>query len=95
MASLQLVEVWRGEAAGGALVRAGVEGSVQRKLAPYGLQAARFRVRPAASDVVNACLRLASMQGEYAQRSAAALSECDFVARFTGAPAGCAYLKYT
>lgn len=66
--SLQLTEVWRAEVAAGAVVRAGVEGGVRRRLAPYGLAAARFRVLPAHAGVVNACLRVAAMNRDFAEQ---------------------------
>ena len=66
--SLQLTEVWRAEVAGGAVVRAGVEGGVRRRLAPYGLAAARFQVLPAHAGVVNACLRVAAMNRDFAEQ---------------------------
>lgn len=66
--SLQLTEVWRAEVAGGTVVRAGMEGGVRRRLAPYGLAAARFRVLPAHAGVVNACLRVAAMNRDFAEQ---------------------------
>lgn len=66
--SLQLTEVWRGEVVGGELQRAGLEGGVRRRLAPYGLQAARFRLLPAPAGVVNSCLRVAAMNRDFAEQ---------------------------
>lgn len=66
--SLQLTEVWRAVVAGGAILRAGVEGGVRRRLAPYGLAAARFRLLPAPAGVVNACVRVAAMNRDFAQQ---------------------------
>ncbi|KAL4458498.1 hypothetical protein ABPG75_013363 [Micractinium tetrahymenae] len=65
--SLQLTEVWRAEVAGGEVMRAGLEGNVRRRLAPYGLAAARFRLLPAPAGVVNACLRVAAMNRDFAE----------------------------
>ena len=67
-ASLQLTEVWRAEVAGGAIVRAGLEGGVRRRLAPYCLAAAHFRLQPAPAGVVNACLRVAAMNRDFAEQ---------------------------
>ena len=98
--SLQLLEVWRAEfGGGGALARAGVEGSVRLKLAPYGLGRARFRLRPAPSALVNACLRAAALNAQYAERRGAAgaggaASDAGFSASISHAPVGCSYLKY-
>lgn len=100
--SLQLTEVWRAEVAGGSVLRAGVEGGVRRKLAPYGLAAARFRLQPAAAGVVNACLRVAGMNRDFAEQLAGGGeggeggdSEGAFLAKFTQASVGCCYLQYT
>lgn len=93
--SLQLLEVWRADKAGGRLVRAGVEGSVRLKLAPYGLNRARFRLRPARSALINACLRVALMNGQYAERLQGAGGQLEgFAAAIARAPVGCSYLKY-
>jgi hypothetical protein len=106
-ASLQLTEVWRGEAAGGAVVRAGIEGAVRRKLAPYGLAAARFRLLPSPAAAVNACLHVAAMNRDFAEllgrgggggasaQAAGDAAESGFLARFTQASVGCCYLQYT
>lgn len=100
--SLQLTEVWRGEAAGGGVVRAGVEGGVRRKLAPYGLSSARFRVLPAPGAAVNACLRVAAMNRDFAEQLSGSAGgqgggqgEGGFLAKFTQASVGCCYLQYT
>lgn len=89
--SLQLLEVWRAEVAGSRLVRAGVDGSVRLKLAPYGLNRTRFRLQPAPSSLVNACLRAALLHGQYASRQGATGI---FSAAIARAPVGCEYLKY-
>lgn len=65
--SLQLTEVWRAEVAGSEVLRAGLEGGVRRRLAPYGLAAARFRLLPAPAGVANACLRVAAMNRDFAE----------------------------
>ena len=91
--SLHLVEVWHGEVVGGQLVSAGVEGSVVRKLAPYGLQAARFQVLPSGRTAVDACLRTAGMNRAFAERVAGNASP-HFLATFQRASIGCAYLTY-
>ncbi len=65
--SLQLTEVWRAEVAGDKVLRAGLEGGVRRRLAPYGLAAARFRLLPAPADMTNACLRVATMNRGFAE----------------------------
>lgn len=97
-ASLQLLEVWRAEfGSGGQLAQAGVEGCVRLKLAPYGLARARFRLRPAPSSLVNACLRAALLNAQYAERRALGAGEsgdAGFSAGIARAPVGCAYLKY-
>ncbi|KAI3435853.1 hypothetical protein D9Q98_001911 [Chlorella vulgaris] len=92
--SLQLTEVWRAEVAGGAIVRAGVEGGVRRKLAPYGLPLARFRLLPSPAGAVNACLRVAALNRDFAQQLGSD-GEGGFEARFTQASVGCCYLQYT
>ena len=98
--SLQLTEVWRAEVAGGEVVRAGLEGGVRRRLAPYGLTAARFRLLPAPAGVTNACLRVAAMNRDFAEQlgsSGGAGSDEDgaFLAKFNQAAVGCCYLQYT
>lgn len=104
--SLQLTEVWQAEVAGGKVLRAGLEGGVRRRLAPYGLAAARFRLLPAPSGVANACLRVAAMNRDFAEQlpQGAASSGGDggsgggsgcFLAKFTQASVGCCYLQYT
>ena len=100
--SLQLTEVWRAEVAGGQVVRAGLEGGVRRRLAPYGLAAARFRLLPAPAGVVNACLRVAAMNRDFAEQLGGSSSAdgddagaAAFLARFNQASVGCCYLQYT
>lgn len=103
--SLQLTEVWRAELVGGEVVRAGLEGGVRRRLAPYGLAAARFRLLPASASVVNACLRVAAMNRDFAEQlpsssssgnaeAEAGAAGSDFLAKFTQASVGCCYLQY-
>ena len=92
--SLQLLEVWRAEVAGGKLLRAGTEGSVRLKLAPYGLNRARFRLRPARSSLVNACLRVALLNAQFAEKQAGGPDGEAFAAAIARAPVGCCYLKY-
>eukprot|EP00887_Chlorella_sp_A99_P006314 scaffold3.g6314.t1 len=96
--SLQLVEVWHAEVAGGRVACAGVEGSVVRKLAPYGLRAARFRLLPSGGELVDTCLRGAAMNRQFAERAAAGSAPGagpSFLATFQQASIGCAYLKYS
>jgi hypothetical protein len=97
--SLQLTEVWRAEVAGGEVVRAGLEGGVRRRLAPYGLTAARFRLLPAPAAVTNACLRVGAMNRDFAEQlgssSAGAEEDGAFLAKFNQASVGCCYLQYT
>ena len=92
--SLQLLEVWRAEVAGGKLLRAGTEGSVRLKLAPYGLNRARFRLRPSKSSLVNACLRVALLNAQFAEKQAGGPDGEAFAAAIARAPVGCCYLKY-
>lgn len=91
-AALQLVEIYRGEVVGEHLKRGGVQGAVRRRLAPYGLQAARFRVRPAKSLAVNACLNVAGMNKACTSRDA---KSAEFVAALSGTPMDCSYLTYS
>ena len=92
--SLQLVEVWRAEVAGGCVRSAGVEGRVVRKLAPYGLKSACFRLLPSGAPVVDACLRVAGMDRAFAARVAPPAAPPHFLATFQQAALGCAYLSY-
>jgi len=89
--SLQLVEIYRGEVIAGLLHHATIDGAVRRRLAPFGLETAKFRVLPSPSLVTNACLQVAT-------RNSAHASENDgnfgFTARLTGAPMDCSYIKY-
>ena len=89
--SLQLVEMYRGEVVAGRLHRAKIDGAVRRRLAPFGLETAKFRLLPADTLVTNVCLQIAA-------RNTAHASEADdgygFTARLTGAPMDCSYIKY-
>jgi hypothetical protein len=89
--SLQLVEIYRGEVVAGRLHRAIIDGAVRRRLAPFGLETAKFRLLPSSTLVTNACLQVAT-------RNTAHSSEGDenygFKARLTGAPMDCSYIKY-
>jgi hypothetical protein len=90
--SLQLVEIYRGEVVDGRLHRATIDAAVRRRLAPFGLETAKFRVLPSSTLVTNACLQVAT-------RNTAHASDVDdkfgFTARLTGAPMDCSYLKYS
>jgi hypothetical protein len=70
-----------------------VEGGVRRKLAPYGLPLARFRLLPSPAGAVNACLRVAALNRDFAQQLGGD-GEGGFEARFTQASVGCCYLQY-
>jgi hypothetical protein len=89
--SLQLVEIYRGQVVAGLLHHATIDGAVRRRLAPFGLETAKFRVLPSSTLVTNACLRIVT-------RNSAHASEADnnfgFTARLTGAPMDCSYIKY-
>jgi hypothetical protein len=89
--SLQLVEIYRGEVVAGRLHHATIDGAVRRRLAPFGLETARFRLLPSSTLVTNACLQVATRNTVYA-------SDVDekfgFTARLTGAPMDCSYIKY-
>lgn len=89
--SLQLVEIYRGQVVAGLLHRATIDGAVRRRLAPFGLETAKFRLLPSSTLVTNACLQVAT-------RNTAHASEVDdnfgFTARLTGAPMDCSYIKY-
>ena len=89
--SLQLVEIYRGEVAGGQLQRARIDGAVRRRLAPFGLESARFRLVPSDTLVVNACLQTASRNSTHARQADGAYG---FAAQLTGAPMDCSYVKY-
>jgi hypothetical protein len=90
--SIQLVEVWRGEAAGGRLIKAGTEGAVRRRLAPYGLEAAAFRLLPvAAPSLIKACLQTAAVSKAHSRRMKHGKG---FIATLSGAPMDCCYVKY-
>lgn len=88
--SLQLTEVWHAEVAGGSVLRAGLEGGVRRRLAPYGLAAARFRLLPAPACVTNACLRVAAMNRDFAELLGAPASGTNALADGSGGSAAVA-----
>lgn len=89
--SLQLVEIYQGEVAGGQLQRARIDGAVRRRLAPFGLEAGRFRLVPSPTLVVNACLQTASRNSTYTTHADGGYG---FTATLTGAPMDCSYVKY-
>lgn len=90
--SLHLVETYRGEVRGGMLVRAGVEGCVRRKLAPYGLLSAQFRVLHSPHLSSNVCLWVARTNKNFTRRHED--NDHVFDAVLSGAPMDEVYLKY-
>ncbi|KAL6774506.1 hypothetical protein ACKKBG_A25240 [Auxenochlorella protothecoides x Auxenochlorella symbiontica] len=103
MESLQLVEVWRARAAGGAIVEAGVEGCVRRRLAPYGLDGTEFAVLgprpgPLPTAVTAACLRAAGVHPVHTQTAGGGEggggAHPSWRAAFARTPVDCRYLRY-
>ena len=90
--SLQLVEIYRGEVVGGRLQRAKIAGAVRRRLAPFGLETARFKLVSSPTLVVNACLQTAATNNAHTTTSSDAYG---FTATLTGAPMDCSYVKYS
>jgi len=91
--ALLLVEVWRGEVAGGVLTKAGTTGEVRRRLAPYGISSALFRLLPSPALVVNACLQTAAVNKAHSAPVGGARG-FDLAATLSGAPMDTAYLRY-
>lgn len=92
--ALQLVEIYTAELKGGKLQSAEINGTVCRRLAPFGLHTARFRLLPSSKPVVDACLELAALNKTYSSIEDKDRS-CDFQATLSGAPMDCAYLQYS
>jgi len=93
--ALLLVEVWKGEVVRGELRKSGIQGEVRRRLAPYGLLSARFRVLPSSVFVVNACLQTASLSRAHSDRVVSSDSEFEFSAKLSGSPMDAIYLRYS
>ena len=90
--SLQLVEIYRGEVVDGLLVRAGVEGGVRRKLAPYGLSSANFRILPSNEMGSNICAWVSRRNEKFTREIKN--DKFQFEATLSGAPMEETYLKY-
>ena len=96
--SLQLVEIYQATVGGGVLKSARIEGAVRRRLAPFGLESARFRILPSPTLVVNACLQMAARNSVHASEpdttTSTTSSSYGFTAALTGAPMDCSNCKY-
>lgn len=89
--ALQLVEIYTAEVANGRLKSGGILGAVRRRLAPYGLEAALFRLQPSETLVVNACLQTAARNKFFSSPPDA---QYGYLATLSGAPMDCAYVHY-